>query len=362
VVQSVISIKPLARVQRQKLVDEVTGVLVLHIGFKPLLHSAFAAARDLKLLKEVKSGNSWPHLLIDRPTQLGDQGQLVLLSVALHDRTPGPHLCHDAARSPHVHCWPIVALAEKELGRAIPEGHHSVCVPVRLVLLVDGDGSGQTKVSQLQDALLGDQDVGRLHVSVDDLVGVDEVETFEHLLHHLLDLLERELDVEVAEQACQVVLTEVEDQVESCFVPIVCSTDLDEIDNVVMVQQLENANLSEGCDRKTLLLVLHQHLLQGDNLLGVSFASGLEDLAKGALSNLGNLLILVRLPLAIGEVELFQVAVSVLRKLSCGRLLCLRGRLWEARVVGSRMTLAGGGHAPHPAAPTSHPGPALSLP
>ena len=47
----------------------------------------------------------------------------------LHDRTPGPHLCHDAARSPHVHCWPIVALAEKELGRAIPEGHHSVCVP-----------------------------------------------------------------------------------------------------------------------------------------------------------------------------------------------------------------------------------------
>ena len=190
-----------------------------------------------------------------------------------------------------------------------------VDVPVRLVLLIDGDGSGQTKVSQLQDALLGDQDVGRLHVSVDDLVGVDEVETFEHLLHHLLDLLERELDVEVAEQACQVVLTEVEDQVESCFVPIVCSTDLDEIDNVVMVQQLENADLPEGRDWKTLLLVLHQHLLQGDNLLGVSFASGLENLAEGALSNLGNLLILVRLPLAIGEVELFQVAVSVLRKL-----------------------------------------------
>ena len=47
-----------------------------------------------------------------------------------------------------------------------------VDVPVRLVLLVDGDGSGQTKVSQLQDALLCDQDIGRLHVSVDDLVFV----------------------------------------------------------------------------------------------------------------------------------------------------------------------------------------------
>ena len=54
---------PLARVQRQELVDEVTGVLVLHIGFQPLLHSALAAARDLKLLKEVKSGHPWPHLV-----------------------------------------------------------------------------------------------------------------------------------------------------------------------------------------------------------------------------------------------------------------------------------------------------------
>ena len=57
------AVVPLARVQRQKLVDEVTGVLILHIGLKPLLHSALAAARDLKLLKEVKSGNPWPHLV-----------------------------------------------------------------------------------------------------------------------------------------------------------------------------------------------------------------------------------------------------------------------------------------------------------
>ena len=57
------AVVPLARVQRQELVDEVTGVLVLHIGLKPLLHSALAAARDLKLLKEVKSGNPWPHLV-----------------------------------------------------------------------------------------------------------------------------------------------------------------------------------------------------------------------------------------------------------------------------------------------------------
>ena len=57
------AVVPLARVQRQKLIDEVTSILVLHIGFEPLLHSALAATRDLKLLKEVKSGNPWPHLV-----------------------------------------------------------------------------------------------------------------------------------------------------------------------------------------------------------------------------------------------------------------------------------------------------------
>jgi hypothetical protein len=36
--------------------------------------------------------------------------------------------------------------------------------------------------------LSGDEDVGGLHVPVDDLVVVDEEETLEHLLHHLLDI------------------------------------------------------------------------------------------------------------------------------------------------------------------------------
>ena len=41
---------------------------------------------------------------------------------------------------------------------------------------------------------------------------------------------------------------------------------------------------------------------------------------------------------------------------SCGLLCLLRG-LREARMVGPRMTLTGRGHSPHPATPTSHPGP-----
>ena len=40
-------------------------------------------------------------------------------------------------------------------------------------------------------------------------------------MHHFLDLSEGELDVEVAQEPSQVVLTELEDQVECAFVPIV---------------------------------------------------------------------------------------------------------------------------------------------
>ena len=108
---------------------------------------------------------------------------------------------------------------------------------------------------------------------MEDLLAVDEVEPVEQLLHHLLDLPEVELDVGVAEQASQVVLGKVKDQVEGGLVPIVlarlsfqvkyegcipcfilisnqdlCSANLDEIDNVLVSEQLQDPDLPEnGC-------------------------------------------------------------------------------------------------------------------
>ena len=49
--------------------------------------------------------------------------------------------------------------------------------------------------------------------------------------------------------------------------------------------------------------------------------------------------------------------VRVRTYLCSGGLLCLLRGLREARMVGPRMTLTGRGHSPHPATPTSHPGP-----
>lgn len=84
--------------------------------------------------------------------------------------------------------------------------------------------------------------------------------------------------------------------------------------------QSKNKKLPECSDWESLLLILHQHFFQGNNLFGVSPAPGLEDLTKGTLSNFCNLLILVRLFLAIWEVEFLQVAISVLSEL---KRLCM---------------------------------------
>ena len=55
--------------------------------------------------------------------------ELTRLFANLHDGTPGPHLGHDAAGSPHVNWGTVVPLAKEQFGRTIPERDHAVRVP-----------------------------------------------------------------------------------------------------------------------------------------------------------------------------------------------------------------------------------------
>lgn len=155
-----------------------------------------------------------------RAAQLADEGQLVLLGGALHDGAARPHLGHDTPGAPQVDRGAVVPLAEQELGGTVPEGDDAVRVAVWLAL-ADAEGAGQPKVGELQNSALRDQDVGRLHVAVQDLVEVDEVKAVEKLLHHLLDFSQRELHVGVAQQAGEIVFTEVEDKVKRASVTVV---------------------------------------------------------------------------------------------------------------------------------------------
>ena len=72
---------------------------------------------------------------------------------------------------------------------------------------------------------------------------MDVVEALKDLLHHLLNLGQSELDTDIAEQAGQIMFAKVKDQVKGCFVPVVGSADLNQIDDVFVVELLKNANL-----------------------------------------------------------------------------------------------------------------------
>ena len=81
----------------------------------------------------------------------------------LHYWTPGPHLCHHAASSPHINGGAVVPLTKQQLWRtipsvqkfevaniraaSIPECYDSVCVAVGLMVLFDGESPCKAEVS-----------------------------------------------------------------------------------------------------------------------------------------------------------------------------------------------------------------------
>lgn len=110
VVERVIAVSPLGRIQNQELIDEVQSIGVFDVGFEAVLHLPLLALGQLHLLVQlVLLVHAGPDLRGDGPTQLADQGQLVLLCVPLHDGAPGPHLRHDAARPPQVDGGAVVS-------------------------------------------------------------------------------------------------------------------------------------------------------------------------------------------------------------------------------------------------------------
>lgn len=61
------------------------------------------------------------------------------------------------------------SLTQQQLWRSVPECDHAVGVAVPLAVFSQAEGSSQTKVSQLQDTVSGNEHVGCFHVSVKDL-------------------------------------------------------------------------------------------------------------------------------------------------------------------------------------------------
>lgn len=60
-------------------------------------------------------------------------------------------------------------LTQQQLWRSVPQCDDPVGVAVPLAVFCQAEGPSQTEVGQLQDSVSGDQNVGCLHVSVENL-------------------------------------------------------------------------------------------------------------------------------------------------------------------------------------------------
>ena len=126
-----------------------------------------------------------------RPVGFGRSAQnaedleyLVDLGVTREERLAGSHLGEDAANGPHVDTSGVLAATEQNFRRAVPECDDLVSVSAER----NTKGASQTKIGQLQVALLVDEQVLRLQVTVQDAVGMAVARALEELESELLDL------------------------------------------------------------------------------------------------------------------------------------------------------------------------------
>ena len=116
----------------------------------------------------------------------------------------------------------------------------------------------QAKISDLQDALIADQEVGGLHVSVEDVVGVEVPHAFQQLEHVALDLGYGEMDAGVVKHSREVVVHVGSDHVHDRSLPFVvrlCCSLLRVLDchilqrqYVLVRQKLQQLDFAKGSD------------------------------------------------------------------------------------------------------------------
>ena len=174
------------RVVHQHALQEVQAVLAKHLDTICVDH--FVVLLPLPLgetaLEVWERLDARPVGLSGSTQDAEDLEDFIDLGVAGEERLAGGHLGEDAADGPHVDTSGVLATTEKDLRCAVPESDDFVCVGTER----DTECAGQTEISQLQVALLVDEQVLRLEITVQDAVGVAVAGSFEELEREFLDL------------------------------------------------------------------------------------------------------------------------------------------------------------------------------
>mmetsp|Transcript_23688 Transcript_23688/g.70297 ORF Transcript_23688/g.70297 Transcript_23688/m.70297 type:complete len:271 (-) Transcript_23688:18-830(-) len=140
-------------------------------------------------------------------------------------------------------------------------------------------GAGKPKVAQLHRAVAANQDVLRLHVSVDDAVRVQVVQCTHKLLRDALDHLLRKALV-VLQDFKQLSLSEFSHHTEVCL-SLKC---VQHLDDVFVPQRPQNLNLLAQVFDVLLTLAMLVDEFHGSDLTG-ALSPALIHLSKRALSN-----------------------------------------------------------------------------
>jgi hypothetical protein len=210
------------------------------------------------------------------------------------------HLTKDTADTPHVNGRGIASELQKEFRRTVPSGDDqssvitcsftSTLTWLRWLVIIR---SGEAEIGDLKDAFVADENVGGLHVSMQDFVLVKIGAAREELFHVALDLRFGEGDGGVLEQARQIVFhVERHHEHAGLLVEALGSfhSHFFEFEDVDVIELFEEFDFAEGGDGEAILLVVHQNLLEGHHLACL-LRFGLGDLTKGSFSQLADVFV-----------------------------------------------------------------------
>jgi hypothetical protein len=205
------------------------------------------------------------------------------VALACEDGLALEHLTEDAAGAPHVYRRCVSPQLEEQLRWPVPSSHNQACVlPACFAVAPASLGhrlvvvSRETEISNLESPAIVDEQVGCLHISMEDVVVVEVAEALEQLQHVAFDLRLQELHIGVVEKARQIVIHVRCDHVEYRALPalslgpLYCH--LFQSQDIVVRQHLEQLDLSQRGDGEAVFFVVHQDLLHRVDAAGDSMA------------------------------------------------------------------------------------------
>mmetsp|Transcript_114445 Transcript_114445/g.363752 ORF Transcript_114445/g.363752 Transcript_114445/m.363752 type:complete len:330 (+) Transcript_114445:193-1182(+) len=195
-------------VVHHKLFDEVDAVgSDLGLGVADVLPALAGPLREGRL--ELRQVQQTRPLLNCRGAQLLEHLEdRVNLGIAGEERRPCGHLRNDASHAPNVDGHAVVRAAQEDLWGPVPHGDHLV----RVLGHGHGVGPSQAEVGDLQAQPGVDEEVLGLEVSMQDSVGVAEIDAVTQLVGEELDSLGIQWAAQRLHVLLEVVLAELENE------------------------------------------------------------------------------------------------------------------------------------------------------